>query len=731
MTPLINRKAVALAIVGSMFASVVAAPVTPPARNLVTGGPSGPWRRLFLDGMVVEQQTGLTRVFHAARRHGNQPVLPKTHASEGSGPYLYGTVMWDQNKLRMWYHSYQGGYTNHYAESTDGINWTRPKLGLVEFEGSKDNNIFLKDSAEIEAPELYRGGGKCHNPSVIKRPWETDPNKRYVLFCYGQEYRHARAAFSPDGLRWAFVKETARTALFASSDVLNFFYDPYKAQYVSTLKTGNRRGRAAGVATSRDGLTWTKPYNGAVFGADDLDPDATQVYGMPAFPYQGLYIGLPWIYNARWFKNSGYTAKTMYEAEMDSPCTMDVQLAWSWDLVHWTRPPQRGQFIPHGPKGTFDSDMIYTAPAPVQVGDKLYFYYGGWDGPHNSVSRKGKRPAEAAIGLAVLRLDGFCSMHADASEGSLISRRELFQTPTVTINAKTGPGGYVVAEVLDRHNQVIPGFSRDDCAPFSGDAVQHQLTWKTKKLPKGQATAEKKFRFFLKNADLYSYLPDPTVGPTNAVLSYDVGAANGLKPDDAKLPGKRKAVARGDASRCTVAEEAGLRYLDLHSVAARQSNASYGYDVTWPDREDWCLEAWFRVVDQGTEPNYGLSSFIRPDNGRGAALFMNATSVGIMSSRGDAHIVLRKVPFDTTDGFHWYRLVHSGGANGQLALEMDGKELVRLPYTQLFPRNGRGGNITFGPNAAGKEGRMHVAKFGFRIGSTKTIFKPVTFRAGE
>ena len=29
-----------------------------------------------------------------------------------------------------------------YAESKDGIHWTRPELGLVEFEGSKRNNIF-------------------------------------------------------------------------------------------------------------------------------------------------------------------------------------------------------------------------------------------------------------------------------------------------------------------------------------------------------------------------------------------------------------------------------------------------------------------------------------------------------------------------------------------------------------------------------------------------------------
>ena len=32
-----------------------------------------------------------------------------------------------------------------YAVSNDGIHWTRPNLGLFEYEGSKDNNIVLGD----------------------------------------------------------------------------------------------------------------------------------------------------------------------------------------------------------------------------------------------------------------------------------------------------------------------------------------------------------------------------------------------------------------------------------------------------------------------------------------------------------------------------------------------------------------------------------------------------------
>jgi len=146
--------------------------------------------------------------------------------------------------------------------------------------------------------------------------------------------------------------------------------------------------------------------------------------------------------------------------------------------------------------------MIFTARAPVQVGEELYFYYGGWNGPHNSST------AASQIGLARLRLDGFCSMHAGGQEGWLISRREPMRRPRVTINAKTAPGGYVVAELLDRDNQVLPGFSRGQCRPFSGDSIHHLLRWKAGGLPEAQAETDRKIRFYLKNADLYSYLPE-------------------------------------------------------------------------------------------------------------------------------------------------------------------------------------------------------------------------------
>lgn len=466
----------------------------------LAGPPKGPWRRLFLDASVTEESSGLTRVFHQAEKHPANPLIVADRDWEGSnairGPYVYGTVFREDGRLRMWYQVLNKGNHVGYAESRDGISWTKPDLVLISINGSRANNLVVSAFDESST-----GPGQCHNPGVLVRPGETDPARRYALYGYDGKSGHARVAFSPDGLRWRFDPATAERAMFTSSDVVNFFHDPYESRYVVMWKARNRRGRAVGVGWSADGLNWTKPFEAPVFVADDLDPDATQIYGMPVFPYQGLYVGQPWIYRARYFKSGEYTVKKLHEAQEDSPRTMEVQLAWSWDLVTWTRPPDRGELIPLGAPGAWDDGMLFTARAPVVMGDRLHFYYGGCDAAHD------EKRVKAGIGLATLRLDGFCSLRAGGAEGWLITRREALREPAVFINARVRPGGSVTAEILDRRNRVVPGFSRADCVPFTGDAVRHELRWRTDRLPETLLTADAKLRFWLRDADLFSYLP--------------------------------------------------------------------------------------------------------------------------------------------------------------------------------------------------------------------------------
>ncbi len=369
----------------------------------LAGPAKGPWRRLFLDGSVAEATHGLERVFHSTTKHSTNPIIKRDQPWEGTsaitGPYVYGTALKEDGRLRLWYQVLSEGNHVGYAESDDGITWRKPKLDAVLTKDGQPTNLVVS----ALAPEQF-AGAQCHNPSVIYNPDAKDPARRYAIYGFDGATRGPRVAWSRDGIHFQYdtssVVDGKPAPLFASSDVVSFFNDPYEQRICATWKTRNRRGRAVGVATSSDGLEWHKLAAGPVFAADDLDPDTTQIYGMPAFAYQGLYIGLPWIYAARYFRYGEYSVDKLHEAQADSPRTIEPQIAWSWDLVNWTRPPQREPFIKRGQPSEWDSGMIVTSRAPVVMGNELWFYYGGTDKVHDEPR------VTAAIGLAKLRLDG-------------------------------------------------------------------------------------------------------------------------------------------------------------------------------------------------------------------------------------------------------------------------------------------------------------------------------------
>ncbi len=466
----------------------------------LSGPRNGPWRRLFLDSAVIEQSSMVEKVFHSATKYEANPILVADRPWEGKsaiiGPYVYGTVFHESGRFRLWYQLlYQGNHVG-YAESDDGIHWRKPDLSYTQFE-SKPTNLLVS----VFQPES-EGKGICHNPSVILRPNEVDPQKRFALYGFDSSVGHPRVAFSPDGLKWTYPEESRRKPLFSSSDVVNFFYDPYQDAYFCTWKTRNRRGRAVGIAKSKDGIDWNKVLENPVFSADDLDPDDMQIYGMPVFPYQGLYMGQPWMYRARYFRYGDYSVNKLHESQSDSPRTIEPQMTWSWDLIQWTRPPNRQPLIRLGERNQWDGGMIITARAPIIVGNELWFYYGGTDKVHD------EKQVKASIGLARMRLDGFCSLRSvPNSSGWFITKREPMLSPRIRINAKTGKEGRIDAELLDRNNKVIPGFARKECTPFRGDSVSHELAWNHREFPERSKYPDVKIRFYLEDAEIFSYLP--------------------------------------------------------------------------------------------------------------------------------------------------------------------------------------------------------------------------------
>ena len=106
--------------------------------------------------------------------------------------------------------------------------------------------------------------------------------------------------------------------------------------------------------------------------------------------------------------------------------------------------------------------------------------------------------AGGATGFAELRRDGFASMHAH-STGTVTTRLLLLPGRFLRINAALRE---LRAELLDRNGTVIPGYSRMECLPFSGDSCNAELHWADRtELPAG----EYRIRFHLNGGNLYAF----------------------------------------------------------------------------------------------------------------------------------------------------------------------------------------------------------------------------------
>ena len=146
-------------------------------------------RELFLDDYRLDSLVDVQWVVHPGKK--TNPLISPTEPWEGRAVYIYGTVLKDQPKgsgYRMWYTALGGNYYLCYATSEDGITWHKPNLGIVDFKGSKENNI------------TRVGGG-----SLIYDPDDGDASRRYKLMSYSSTPKEKAGYwvyFSPDGLHW-------------------------------------------------------------------------------------------------------------------------------------------------------------------------------------------------------------------------------------------------------------------------------------------------------------------------------------------------------------------------------------------------------------------------------------------------------------------------------------------------------------------------------------------------
>ena len=80
-------------------------------------------------------------------------------------------VIKDGHRYRMWYRAkyVERPFLTAYAESLDGIHWVKPSLGLIEFDGSRDNNIIWPiPGADGRSFSVFKDENPMHRPRLYK-----------------------------------------------------------------------------------------------------------------------------------------------------------------------------------------------------------------------------------------------------------------------------------------------------------------------------------------------------------------------------------------------------------------------------------------------------------------------------------------------------------------------------------------------------------------------------------
>ena len=453
-------------------------------------------RHLVLDSRVIARADDATlRVAEAAKSTAN-PLFGEDRPWEMRFDNLYPNVLWDAEEelYKCWYSPFCIDYRSHgmtleqrrgtrytgppdrdmalcYATSRDGIAWQKPELGLVDYRGSRANNIVLRGP---------------HGAGVAKDMREADPARRYKMFTSLGEQELA-VAFSADGVRWGRfhpcpavnpypVDGTHYHALWAQErgEWVGFtrLRDPRTA---GAAAVDGIRGawppRQVGRTASADFLHWS-PATSVLEGTDEN----LQIYSMPVFRHGNLYLGLP----------------AIHDQHTDRVWT---ELAWSPDTVTWHRLCPGDALIAHANlTGSHDWGCAYAAAYPVILHDEIRLYYGASNYQHTSWR-------DGFLCLATLRPDGFAYYEQTRGDrpATVVTAPLTWSGAALRVTADVSPIGSLDICVLEPEaNRTLAQ------GQVTRTATDGAVTWSNS--PAGTLTGQPtRLRFTLNGARLYSF----------------------------------------------------------------------------------------------------------------------------------------------------------------------------------------------------------------------------------
>ena len=420
---------------------------------------------LFVDDDMIDIMQGVTLKLH--------PPVRKEIAVQLDAPWegpisFYVTVFKDEDRYRMYYRGehHEGGppAVTAYAESEDGITWIKPALGVVDFQGARENSI------------VWDGEG-THNFAPFKDANPAAPvEQRYKALAGGPLI----ALSSMDGISWQKMQgePVITEGAFDSQNLA--FWDTVQGQYVAYVRDFRNGVRTIRRCTSQDFLHWTTPE-----WLDYSDTPPEQLYTNAITPYfraPHIYIGFP----------KRFVPHRQAIAEHPNRGVSDGVFMSSRDGLHWDRRFMEAFLRPGRDRENWTERNNHIAWGVVPTApDEISIYWV-----------EHYRHPTCRIRRGTLRMDGFVSVNASYAGGEFTTKPFTFEGKELAINYATSAVGSVQVEIQHPDGQPITGYELTD--EIYGDKIEHVVSWKAGSDVNRLAGQSIRLRFVLKDADLYA-----------------------------------------------------------------------------------------------------------------------------------------------------------------------------------------------------------------------------------
>lgn len=456
----------------------------------------GSRRELFVDHYLIGKLDNVRLVLNRPRDEGITLKFDKPWEGLFCG---YVTIIKNGDLYQAYYRGRptsgpDGGSDEVYcyAESGDGIQWTKPQLDLFEVGGHAKNNVVLAGAAPV-----------THNFCPMLDTRAGVPAEQRYKAIGGTMESGLIAMSSPDGIHWKKMRDEAVLSkemvpykyMFDSQNLA--FWSAEEEKYLCYFRVFEGGIRRICRSTSDDFLNWSEPvlmeyrHNGGEAPVEHLYTNQTHPY----FRAPHLYLSIA----ARFMPGRQVLSDEQAKAINVDPKyfkdTSDAILMTSRGGGIYDRTFLSGFIRPAIGSQNWVSRTNYPALNVVQTGVAEMSVYLNQDyaQPTSHLHRYS------------MRLDGFASAQAAYAGGELITKPITFTGRELAINFGTSAAGRIQVEIQDAAGKAIPGFSLDKSKMQIGNEIERIVTWESGSDLSSLCGKPVRVRFVMKDADLYSF----------------------------------------------------------------------------------------------------------------------------------------------------------------------------------------------------------------------------------